>query len=291
MKILQLNTRSLNTSKYLLKNYIHNESFDIVCLTETWHKDDNGNMRNTLGLIPEWKDRTHKTKGGGVAVLVGPHIAAVRRKDLESEHLEAIFIEIKINNKRCILASIYLPPERTETHKINLISDILGKIKTDSLLITGDFNARSLEWEPSTSTAKNSVSWTRGIAIEELNIEHNLQICNLKDYTRTFHGHNSSPDLTLKRGISGQVKWYVDKNAYLCTDHNPIIITIQEEEFKIKTRLDLAKADWVSWRNKIEDKTTTLCNNLDNLSSDEAAESFNLILTETAKETKSPTED
>ena len=287
MKILQLNVRSLNTSKYLLKNYVHSNRFDIVCLTETWHHDNGGNMRDILGLIPEWRDRTHKTKGGGVAILVSPNIPAVRRTDLESDELEAIFIETKINNKKCIIASVYLPPDRATSAKINTLNDMLNKINSDRILITGDLNARSLWWEPHSSVPTNNVSWSRGRDLEELCVKHSLEVCNLKEFTRSFFGHQSSPDVTLKRNITGQLRWHVDKNAYLCTDHQPIIINIQEEVLEVKKKYDLKKADWTTWKNKIVDKCSPLCNNLikGEVCPDEAADQFNNILIETAKET------
>ena len=91
MKILQLNIRSLNTSKYQLRDYIRDRKIDIACLTETWHKGDDNSIKDITGLIPEFKDRSLSSKGGGAAILVSPNIKAVRRKDLEDDSLEAAF--------------------------------------------------------------------------------------------------------------------------------------------------------------------------------------------------------
>ncbi len=58
-------------------------------------------------MTPEFKNRTHKTKGGGVAILGNAHTTHVRRIDLEENDLEAIFMETAIKCRKTIIASLY----------------------------------------------------------------------------------------------------------------------------------------------------------------------------------------
>ncbi len=53
-----------------------------MTLSETWHKKEDGSIKDVLGMLPEWRDRTHKVKGGGVAILFGPNVKAVYKPEL-----------------------------------------------------------------------------------------------------------------------------------------------------------------------------------------------------------------
>jgi hypothetical protein len=165
MKILQLNIRIINTSKFLLRDHIKDNNIDVACLTETWQIGNDNSILNLTGLKPEFKNRSSGTKGGGAAILLSPNVKAVRRKDLEVDDLEAVFVEATVNGKATVIGSVYIPPGHAHGDKITILDGILNAIPNSSLLITGDFNARSPSWEPN-SINRASTSSESCIGVE-----------------------------------------------------------------------------------------------------------------------------
>ena len=290
MKVLQLNIRSINTSKYLLRDYIRNNKIDIACLTETWHIDNAKSILNLTGLVPHFRNRQGETKGGGTAILLSPTIKAVRRKDLETTDLEAVFVEATINGKSTIIGSVYIPPGHAHRDKIGILNDIISSVPNSSLLITGDLNARSLSWEPQNlnRTSQNSESWRRGEMVEFLCIDHCLEILNTCTYTRIFMDDHSSPDLSLARCIKGKIKWTIDSNAHLCSDHEAIIINIDTPISASKTRWNYKSANWDQWNLTLADRLDKWVSDINlssvNMDINNLALSFNNIIINTARE-------
>ena len=120
MKILQLNVRSLNTSKALLERYVDRNDISLITLTETWNKDNdklsfkNWNTRSLFKnrrpdryIPPTSKKRKQDTEnpstpqdeeledGGGSAILAAPHVKIVHRTDMDIHRdLEIVWAQV-----------------------------------------------------------------------------------------------------------------------------------------------------------------------------------------------------
>ena len=62
-----------------------------------------------LGYTIIRRDRISK-KGGGLIVYIKNTIECIRRNDVELDIAEAIWLEVKLKQKKIILAFIYRPP-------------------------------------------------------------------------------------------------------------------------------------------------------------------------------------
>ena len=261
----------------MLKDYITRKNYDIVCLTETW----NNSKRNygIRGLTSQMKDRNKGKEGGGAAILTQPNVKLRRRLDLETPNLEAVFIDTCINKKCTTVGSVYIPPHKIKD--LDILDTVLDKISNPNLILTGDFNASSPRWGDHTS----SISWKMGEQLEDLCIKHGLHICNNLSFTREQGDEKSSPDVTMARTISCPIKWYVDKQAHLRTDHHPITIDVDEGRQPSQQKWDLKNVDWSVWSDHIGKSVDTwLQQHRDTQDANVAADAMEKIFLETAQE-------
>ena len=98
---------------YLLGNSgLGKPQLDALFLSETFLKPD---FPNTLYAVPGFsiyrRDRKLKS-GGGIMAFINQHLAVKRRIDLESQDIEAIWLEILPfkSNRSLILGSVHRPP-------------------------------------------------------------------------------------------------------------------------------------------------------------------------------------
>ena len=77
-----------------------------------------------------------------MAIYVRNGIHAVERQDLTIQGLEALWHEIKVNNRKIIVGGIYRPPAVNNNYWLLLEQSIDQAFNTkfDNLLVTGDFN-------------------------------------------------------------------------------------------------------------------------------------------------------
>ena len=87
----------------------------MILLSETWVSDDKTKFQNWPN--PQWKSKIN-TKGG-VAILTGPEVKCVRRKDLEEDN-ECMWCKIEIAGKQFLICSVYIPPKHAnDLYKLN----------------------------------------------------------------------------------------------------------------------------------------------------------------------------
>ena len=68
-----------------------------------------------------------------------------RRLDLESDHFETIWIEVKINNTTVVLGTIYRPPNSSERFWEHFEFSIDKAFETtNNVIVTGDINVNLL---------------------------------------------------------------------------------------------------------------------------------------------------
>ena len=139
-----------------LQDFIHSESIDMVCLTETWLSEKHFNVE----ILPEdynvfRVDRICKT-GGGVLIVTRESSFPETKQVYFSQtaELEIVCIECTTNSSRILVVCCYRPPNSCSewllsfNEFLNYVSDLYKKI-----IITGDFNFPRISWSENVVTA------------------------------------------------------------------------------------------------------------------------------------------
>ncbi len=171
------------------------ESFDIVCLTETWLDATIPDSDIDLdGYLIHRHDRNRH--GGGVAIYVSESLAASRRQDLEIGDSEALWIQCTFHNKRCLVASYYRPPGQRVNEVGNFLTNLQLSLDTafvenaDFLLVLGDFNDRCVDWESNHADSELKLQ-----LYDLLHVNNLFQI--IKDPTRLTANSSTILDLII----------------------------------------------------------------------------------------------
>ena len=130
------------------------KNIDILTLSETHITSHGFNDNVNLYHIPGYTFiKKNRARGGygGVAMYISDRLKWKRRRDLEREKIEGIFIEIEQKNtKGYLVGSLYRPPESSKhLHKNfnNVLNELLSVIDESMLecIILGDLNADYLK--------------------------------------------------------------------------------------------------------------------------------------------------
>ena len=128
----------LDEIKLLLRQQ---SNLDILCLCETFlndnFSDDELQIQNYVTIR---KDRS--SLGGGLYFYIKQLIPFTRRKDLETEGLETIWIEIKLNKQQPLLLGYVYRPPSSIVNWLNSFEYELERVflENKEVLILGDFN-------------------------------------------------------------------------------------------------------------------------------------------------------
>ena len=119
LSILHLNIQSLKPKIDILE--VEAQPYDILVLTETWLSSE---VQNQCLFIPNYGlpfrcDRKER-HGGGVAVYVRDGLKCKERKDLFITGLEALWLEIIVNNRKILIGGFYKHSMSTNTRKFTL---------------------------------------------------------------------------------------------------------------------------------------------------------------------------
>ena len=142
LRIAHLNARSLVSCIDDIRLLIHEEQLDILTLSETWL---DGTI-NDLEVCPTGmniirKDRNRR--GGGTAILISDRLRFEFRQDLNSDEIEAVWLEIFPRSKRSMLiCSAYRSPACNAffDHLMFVYEKGLHNRKQQHITILGDLN-------------------------------------------------------------------------------------------------------------------------------------------------------
>ena len=167
IKVMQSNLRGLKNKKLDLKALIADNEPDVICLNETFLKNDETlkiNGYNTITL-------NRRTRGIGVMILIKDHIKTDEITKVHINRHEIIQCRPKLNKQNHVyITSIYVPPQA----KIdNELIEILNKENT---IIVGDINCKHTKW------GCNSSNSNRNSLIK------NLYNIGLKNINPTYYG-------------------------------------------------------------------------------------------------------
>lgn len=150
MRILNLNCQGYRTAKQDVFRLVEIYDVDIVCLSETW---ETPNVPVTFGEWPHHSSPRLERRGGGLSVIFKPqsYFEIHRRLSLEPLDFEVIYSVVRPNCwMEFLLVLVYIPPEKTcqMVRFLEFLKEIFrnNSGKELKLVITGDFNAKSLDW-------------------------------------------------------------------------------------------------------------------------------------------------
>ncbi len=249
MKILQLNCSGFTKEvSAQLARYVDSKHVDVICLQETFAKDDHTTFRN-------WKPYTkHSPDGyGGVAIFVSPLIKSVPCEELSDPNLEAVWSKVQVAGKVTLLGSVYIRPGQMD--KVALLEDkIKGLPSSHQLIVMGDLNGHSQLWDNGYTQTRMDPARRIGIQIENLIIQENLLLHNT-GHSTFIHRRDHSAwalDLTLSKNLRAQTRWQSDPLSSLKSDHFPTMLHVDCNESFRKTKWDLANTDWEVWNEAVE---------------------------------------
>jgi exonuclease III len=243
VKILQFNINGLMSKFKELKQTLINMDIGIVCLQETFLKENKSIKIPGYTIIR--KDRpSHK---GGLAIIIKNSLKY--QEIINDNQIEYQEIKLFLQNENINLLNLYIAPH-VQTDSPNL--ETIFKDKSKSIIL-GDFNAHNLIW----GSSHNS---SRGKTIESIIDRNNLIILNTGHPTYfQSNAHPSAIDLSIcTSNISTKIHWNICNNS-MGSDHHPILITYNEppvEEDSFIPRWKFSKADWKTFEQKCHQQLT-----------------------------------
>ncbi len=142
LKLELLNIRSLTPKAVIVNEMITDNSFDVLCLTETWLKPN-----YYIGLNEStppsycYKHEPRQTgRGGGVATIYSDILNVTQKTGYRFNSFEILLLNVTLSymQKKSLLslalATVYRPPGPFA----DFLSDLL--VNADKALIVGDFN-------------------------------------------------------------------------------------------------------------------------------------------------------
>ena len=152
------------------------EHFDFICLSETWLNenvaDDNIELEN---YVTYRKDRGER--GGGVLIYANAALPCKRRRDLEREGIELLWLEICFKPKPIMIGVCYRPPGMNRPQATHFIDELQESIRMtkdlncDGIFLLGDLNDRCTEWtarHPNSELKEDLVDMTTAYGLEQL---------------------------------------------------------------------------------------------------------------------------
>ncbi len=141
LKLGLLNIRSLTPKAVIVNEIITDNSFDVLCLTETW-------LNESTPPSYCYKHEPRETgRGGGVATIYSDILNVTQKTGYRFDSFEILMLNVKLSDKQnksvlsLALATVYRPPgPYTDFLKefADFLSDLL--VNVDKALIVGDFN-------------------------------------------------------------------------------------------------------------------------------------------------------
>ncbi|XP_052740751.1 uncharacterized protein LOC128198597 [Bicyclus anynana] len=192
-------------------------------------------------------------------LVIDRSVAIIEDPELIDENIVAVIVKIESMNLGII--NVYLQEERDIAEDLTKIAGRLRKMNTDTVIVAGDFNAKSPWWGCKAEEE-------RGSKVVESIAEMGLHVLN-EGSTPTFYTirngkpYTSIPDITfctdnLLRKIKG---WRVDLNFVTLSDHRAILFDLMKHagdtDTKIRTstrKYNTSKAKWSSFNKSLADK-------------------------------------
>lgn len=210
LELYYQNVRGLNGKFNHLLPLISLLCYDIICFTETWLRED---FNSSLIFPPNQyqvyrKDRnlhsSDKSTGGGVLIALKNNLKADRLYGFEHPNLEMVWIRVNLIIP-VYLCNIYFPNRSmAENYHTFLkvlqdnIASIESSVKDYHVIICGDFNLSTIEWENHSNGTLFPINYLNndlhGINAE---IVHSMNCFELNQFNYISNTNNRILDLIL----------------------------------------------------------------------------------------------
>lgn len=139
LHFIHFNIRSLFPKLAELKTFISKYKFAVIALSETWLDSsvtDSEVHLDGFSIVRRDRDR----QGGGVCLYISNDLAFTERKDLDTDKLEAVWVNLLLpKSKPILIGSCYRP--RRQSVFTELLEYVLNSVRSDTeWFILGDFN-------------------------------------------------------------------------------------------------------------------------------------------------------
>lgn len=155
LSLIHFNVRSLRKHHNDLIHFLTaiNHTFSVICLSETWLTNNDGNLYGISNYTSEYCNRD-SARGGGSAVFIDSSLSYRRRHDLSFTNLncESVWLEFdqtvfSLNGRNTIIASIYRSPSSSIVHFCSQLESLLNLLvfENKNVIICGDININILD--------------------------------------------------------------------------------------------------------------------------------------------------
>ena len=241
-QILFWNAQSIKPKKQELLHLLQSNKIPIALINETHlHPQNKFTTRN---FIPYRADRQDR-RGGGVAILIHKTIEHHKITIPQLNRMEAVAIQLKINNNPVTIMSIYNPPGDIDINDLEILLQL-----SKSVILAGDLNSKHTDWGCQTSNQA-------GVKLRDLflNGQQDFEILAPSDPTHYPDQANHSPDIldiaivkNVSHGIAIQIYNSLD------SDHLPVLLKLdmEAEETTPSSYLQYDLANWEQFRTDVE---------------------------------------
>lgn len=250
MKIIQINLNRAKAAHDILEDRVRRDDIDICIINEANPKISERKKNKDEGWITdEVADTT--------IWIVNKEIRIKRRKERKGSTL------VETNEGLCVI-SCYFSPNRTIQEYEEYIENLEELIDTpggDHLIVAGDFNASSHNWEAPRTNA-------RGLCLEEMAARQGLFLLNKgKKPTFSRNGPNGTRqeaflDIAFSTKPAEIQSWKVRDEIESMSDHLYIDMEIKSTDTgsqeDTRTRWNINKMDKEVLRNTIDEKCRKL---------------------------------
>ena len=231
ISVLHINARSLKNKFDDFQTFLFNSGVDwtLICVSETWLKDEllQYYSLENYNLFASCRS---DGEGGGAAIYVNNKYEAKEIRDLDSMHLQSVFIELKLKTTNIIssivIGEIYKPPNFSHTNFLAYLESILDVVEKNKkvCLLVGDFNYNLFD----VNNSKQTLSF-----LNLMNSYGNFPTISLA--TR----HNNQSSTLLDNIFTNDLSLVKDSGVIVedLSDHFPVFLTLNLKPNKHQDRI------------------------------------------------------
>lgn len=237
LSVYYQNVRGLRTKLNDFCMGVYDNSYDIICLTETWLND--GFFSSELSSDDysiHRRDRnyasTNTTRGGGVIIMHKTNMKSLRLMQFESslDLVEDVWVKFELPDGNLYICTVYITSKTNNLPLLNAFiekaMDNLSNINAnDRMAIIGDFNASEIGW---LKNFDGSLHPTNINSEKAVSIANMISFGNLKQHNHIPNKQDKILDLVLSSDNLRDISIRQSLNPLTVVDeyHPPLEIEI-----------------------------------------------------------------
>lgn len=236
VSIMTVNCRSVKSKSELICDIMIEQKIDIAVLTETWLADTYDELwiktcdLNTNGFALDTENR-HGKKGGGLALVTTNNVSNVKKVVLQRPRtFEVALWQLMMNDLSYNVLGIYRPPSShlyNTAMFIDEYTEFLTRIlpQYNSLVILGDFNIHVNDESDADAMIFKDTMQAFGLTQHVEGPTHRCGNTLDQIFTKT----------------TGSIRVMNSSILPFVSDHNPVVISVDQERTKFKTKTTNAR--------------------------------------------------